>query len=79
MTGDIFAGSRHGDQLGEIYNILIFKQFFKNQKGERYMILSRFALVIIRAGIVGFPNLVYISARFQLFCKGRVSVIPSLP
>jgi hypothetical protein len=31
------------------------------------MILSRFALVIICARIIGFSNFMYIPARFQLF------------
>jgi methionine biosynthesis protein MetW len=37
------------------------------------------ALRVGRKVIVGFPNFVYLTARLQIFFKGRVPVTPSLP
>ncbi len=59
------------------FDYVILNQTFQQVKKPDFVL--REALRVGKKAIVGFPNFVYISARFQLFFGGKVPVTPSLP
>lgn len=72
---DIDTGlSEYGDKS---FDYVILNQTFQQVKKPDFVLKE--ALRVGKKTIVGFPNFVYISARFQLFFGGKVPVTPSLP
>lgn len=72
---DIDAGlSEYSDAS---FDYVILNQTFQQVKKPDFAL--REALRVGRKIIVGFPNFLYITARFQMFFNGRVPVTPSLP
>ena len=59
------------------FDYVILNQTFQQVKKPDFVLKE--ALRVGKKTIVGFPNFVYISARFQLFFGGKVPVTPSLP
>jgi methionine biosynthesis protein MetW len=59
------------------FDYVILNQTFQQVKKPDFVLKE--ALRVGKKTIVGFPNFVYISARFQLFFRGKVPVTPSLP
>jgi methionine biosynthesis protein MetW len=59
------------------FDYVVLNQTFQQVKKPDFVLKE--ALRVGRKTIVGFPNFVHISARFQLFFKGKVPVTPSLP
>ena len=72
---DIDTGlSEYGDKS---FDYVILNQTFQQIKKPDFVLKE--ALRVGTKVIVGFPNFVYISARFQIFFRGRVPVTKSLP
>ncbi len=72
---DIDTGlSEFGDKS---FDYVILNQTFQQVKKPDYVLKE--ALRVGRKTIVGFPNFVNLSARTQIFFKGRVPVTKSLP
>ncbi len=72
---DIDAGlSEYSDAS---FDYVILNQTFQQVKKPDFVL--REALRVGKKIIVGFPNFLYITARFQMFFNGRVPVTPSLP
>jgi methionine biosynthesis protein MetW len=59
------------------FDYVILNQTFQQVKKPNYVLQE--ALRVGKQVIVSFPNFCYVTARFQLFCRGRVPVTPSLP
>lgn len=59
------------------FDYVILNQTFQQVKKPDFVL--REALRVGKKIIVGFPNFLYIRARFQMFFRGRVPVTPSLP
>jgi len=59
------------------FDYVILNQTFQQVKKPDFVLKE--ALRVGKKTIVGFPNFVYISARFQLFFGGKVPLTPSLP
>jgi methionine biosynthesis protein MetW len=59
------------------FDYVILNQTFQQVKKPDFVLKE--ALRVGRRTIVGFPNFVHASARFQIFLKGRVPVTKSLP
>jgi methionine biosynthesis protein MetW len=59
------------------FDYVILNQTFQQVKKPDFVL--REALRVGKKVIVGFPNFLYITARFQMFFKGKVPVTPSLP
>jgi methionine biosynthesis protein MetW len=59
------------------FDYVILNQTFQQVKKPDFVLKE--ALRVGKKTIVGFPNFVYISARFQLFFGGKVPVTPALP
>jgi len=59
------------------FDYVILNQTFQQVKKPDFVLNE--ALRVSKKTIVGFPNFVYISARFQLFFGGKVPVTPALP
>ena len=72
---DIDTGlSEFGDKS---FDYVILNQTFQQVKKPEFVLKE--ALRVGNKTIVGFPNFVNASARFQIFFKGRVPVTKSLP
>jgi methionine biosynthesis protein MetW len=72
---DIDAGlSEYADKS---FDYVILNQTFQQVKKPDFVL--REALRVGKKTIVGFPNFLYITARFQMFFIGKVPVTPSLP
>jgi len=75
LQEDIDTGlSEYADKS---FEYVVLNQTFQQVKKPDFVL--REALRVGNKTIVGFPNFVHISARFQLFFKGKVPVTPSLP
>ncbi len=59
------------------FDFIILNQTFQQVKKPVFVLKE--ALRVGKKTIVGFPNFVQASARFQLFFKGRVPVTKALP
>jgi methionine biosynthesis protein MetW len=59
------------------FDYVILNQTFQQVKKPDFVLKE--ALRVGKKIIVGFPNFCYITARFQLFFRGKVPVTPSLP
>ena len=59
------------------FDYVILNQTFQQVKKPDFVL--REALRVGKKAIVGFPNFLYITARFQMFFRGKVPVTPSLP
>jgi len=59
------------------FDYVILNQTFQQIKKPDFVLKE--ALRVGTKTIVGFPNFVYVSARFQIFFKGKVPVTKSLP
>ena len=59
------------------FDYVILNQTFQQVKKPDFVLKE--ALRVGKRTIVGFPNFVYISARFQMLFGGKVPVTPSLP
>ena len=59
------------------FDYVILNQTFQQVKKPDFVLKE--ALRVGKKTIVGFPNFVHISARFQLFFGGKVPLTPSLP
>lgn len=72
---DIDAGlSEYSDKS---FDYVILNQTFQQVKKPDFVL--REALRVSKKTIVGFPNFLYVSSRFQMFFNGKVPVTPSLP
>lgn len=72
---DIDAGlSAYPD---ESFDYVILNQTFQQVKKPDFVLKE--ALRVGKKVIVGFPNFLHISARLQMFFRGKVPVTPSLP
>jgi methionine biosynthesis protein MetW len=72
---DIDIGlSEYGDKS---FDYVVLNQTFQQVKKPDFVLKE--ALRVGNRVIVGFPNFCYITARFQIFFRGRVPVTPSLP
>ena len=65
------------DYADKSFDYVILNQTFQQVKKPDFVLKE--ALRVGKKTIVGFPNFLYISARFQMFFGGRVPVTPSLP
>jgi methionine biosynthesis protein MetW len=75
LQEDIDTGlSEYADKS---FDYVVLNQTFQQVKKPDFVLKE--ALRVGNKTIIGFPNFVYISARFQLFFKGKVPVTPSLP
>lgn len=75
LQEDIDTGlSEYADKS---FDYVVLNQTFQQVKKPDFVLKE--ALRVGRKTIVGFPNFVHISARFQLFFKGKVPVTSSLP
>jgi methionine biosynthesis protein MetW len=75
LQEDIDTGlSEYADKS---FDYVVLNQTFQQVKKPDFVLKE--ALRVGSKTIVGFPNFVHISARFQLFFKGKVPVTPSLP
>jgi len=72
---DIDAGL--SEYSGKSFDYVILNQTFQQVKKPDFVL--REALRVGKKTIVGFPNFLYITARFQMFFIGKVPVTPSLP
>jgi methionine biosynthesis protein MetW len=63
--------------LDESFDYVILNQTFQQVKKPEFVLKE--ALRVGKKVIVGFPNFLYITARFQMFFGGKVPVTPSLP
>jgi len=63
--------------LDESFDYVILNQTFQQVKKPEFVLKE--ALRVGKKVIVGFPNFLHISARFQMFFGGKVPVTPSLP
>ncbi len=59
------------------FSYVILNQTFQQVKKPNFVLQE--ALRVGKRTIVGFPNFLHISARLQLFFKGKVPVTPALP
>jgi methionine biosynthesis protein MetW len=59
------------------FDYVILNQTFQQVKKPDFVLKE--ALRVGKKTIVGLPNFLYVSARFQMFFKGKVPVTPSLP
>jgi methionine biosynthesis protein MetW len=72
---DIDTGlSEYGDKS---FDYVVLNQTFQQIKKPDFVLKE--ALRVGTKAIVGFPNFVHFSARFQIFFKGKVPVTKSLP
>jgi methionine biosynthesis protein MetW len=72
---DIDEGlSEYSDRF---FDYVILNQTFQQVKKPDFVL--REALRVGKKTIVGFPNFLYITARFKMFFRGKVPVTPSLP
>ena len=72
---DIDTGlSEYGDKS---FDYVILNQTFQQVKKPDFVLKE--ALRVGEKTIVGFPNFVHVSARFQIFFRGRVPVTNALP
>lgn len=72
---DIDTGlSEYGDKS---FDFVVLNKTFQQVKKPDFVL--REALRVGRRTVVGFPNFVYASARFQIFFRGRVPVTKALP
>jgi methionine biosynthesis protein MetW len=75
LQEDIDTGlSEYADKS---FDYVVLNQTFQQVKKPDFVLKE--ALRVGGKTIVGFPNFVHISARFQLFFKGKVPVTSSLP
>jgi methionine biosynthesis protein MetW len=75
LQEDIDTGlSEYADKS---FDYVVLNQTFQQVKKPDFVLKE--ALRVGGKTIVGFPNFVHISARFQLFFNGKVPVTPSLP
>jgi len=65
------------DYADKSFDYVILNQTFQQVKKPDFVLKE--ALRVGKKTIVGFPNFLYLSARFQMFFGGRVPVTPSLP
>jgi methionine biosynthesis protein MetW len=65
------------DYADKSFDYVILNQTFQQVKKPDFVLKE--ALRVGKKTIVGFPNFLYISARFQMFFRGKVPVTPSLP
>lgn len=65
------------DYADKSFDYVILNQTFQQVKKPDFVL--REALRVGKKTIVGLPNFLYISARFQMFFGGKVPVTPSLP
>jgi methionine biosynthesis protein MetW len=65
------------DYADKSFDYVILNQTFQQVKKPDFVLKE--ALRVGKKTIVGFPNFLYISARFQMFFGGKVPVTPSLP
>jgi methionine biosynthesis protein MetW len=63
--------------LDESFDYVVLNQTFQQVKKPDFVLKE--ALRVGKKVIVGFPNFLYVSARFQMFFGGKVPVTPSLP
>jgi methionine biosynthesis protein MetW len=63
--------------LDESFDYVVLNQTFQQVKKPEFVLKE--ALRVGKKVIVGFPNFLYITARFQMFFGGKVPVTPSLP
>ncbi len=59
------------------FDYVILNQTFQQVKKPEFVLQE--SLRVGKKTIVGFPNFVHVSARFQLFFRGKVPVTPALP
>lgn len=72
---DIDTGlSAYGD---DSFDYVVLNQTFQQVKKPEFVLSE--ALRVGKKVIVGFPNFLFYKARFQMFFRGRVPVVPSLP
>jgi methionine biosynthesis protein MetW len=75
LQEDIDKGlSEYSDSF---FDYVILNQTFQQVKKPDFVL--REALRVGKKIIVGFPNFLYITARLQMFFRGKVPVTPSLP
>jgi methionine biosynthesis protein MetW len=65
------------DYADKSFDYVILNQTFQQVKKPDFVLKE--ALRVGKKTIVGLPNFLYISARFQMFFGGKVPVTPSLP
>ena len=65
------------DYANKSFDYVILNQTFQQVKKPDFVLKE--ALRVGKKTIVGFPNLLYVSARFQMFFGGKIPVTPSLP
>ena len=65
------------DYANKSFDYVILNQTFQQVKKPDFVLKE--ALRVGKKTIVGFPNFLYVSARFQMFFGGKVPVTPSLP
>jgi methionine biosynthesis protein MetW len=65
------------DYADKSFDYVILNQTFQQVKKPDFVLKE--ALRVGKKTIVGFPNFLYLSARFQMFFGGKVPVTPSLP
>ena len=65
------------DYASKSFDYVILNQTFQQVKKPDFVLKE--ALRVGKKTIVGFPNFLYVSARFQMFFGGKVPVTPSLP
>jgi methionine biosynthesis protein MetW len=65
------------DYADKSFDYVILNQTFQQVKKPDFVLKE--ALRVGKKTVVGFPNFLYISARFQMFFGGKVPVTPSLP
>jgi methionine biosynthesis protein MetW len=65
------------DYADKSFDYVVLNQTFQQVKKPDFVLKE--ALRVGKKTIVGFPNFLYISARFQMFFGGKVPVTPSLP
>ncbi|MFH1847241.1 MAG: methionine biosynthesis protein MetW [Candidatus Omnitrophota bacterium] len=73
--GDIDSGLK--EYPDKLFDYVIFNQTMQQVHRPKEAIKE--ALRVGRKVIVGFPNFCYVTARFQIFCKGCVPATESLP
>jgi methionine biosynthesis protein MetW len=65
------------DYADKSFDYVILNQTLQQVKKPDFVLKE--ALRVGKKTVVGFPNFLYISARFQMFFGGKVPVTPSLP
>lgn len=75
LQEDIDSGL--ADYESESFDYVILNQTLQQVKKPDFVLHE--ALRVGKKAIIGFPNFLYISARFQMFFRGKVPITSSLP